>query len=144
MRKEHREADDDHEAWLEDIEGWRTEHRRASEMLARAQTALLDGEAALEAHAETVRALRSYVRRHEWAMADHERVGSEVEHDELAESQQDPQAGDEVEHDELTGAHEDFSAKHEQARAAHQRIKEHHSTVTAEITRLLEELTAPM
>ena len=126
MHKEHHEAECEHVMWLEDIGRWRTEHRRAAGVLVHVHTALLDQDAALEAHAETVRAHELRVQRHEREIADHERGGSEVDHNELA------------------GWHQEFQAEHDRAREAHQRIKAHHDMVTAEITRLSEKLDAPM
>ena len=54
--KEHHEVECEHVMWLEDIGRWSTEHRRAAAMLAQVQAALLDQDAAVEAHAGTVRA----------------------------------------------------------------------------------------
>ena len=69
MHNEHHEAECEHVMWLEDIGRRRSEHRRAAAMLAQAQVALLDCDAALEEHAEIVRAHDSRVQRHERAIA---------------------------------------------------------------------------
>jgi len=126
MHNEQHEAESEHVMWLEDIGRWRTEHRRAASMLAQVQAALLDQDAALEAHAETVRAHQLRMQRHEWEIAHRERGDSEVDHDKPADS------------------HQEFRAEHDRAREAHQRIKAHHDMVTEEISRLCEKLNAPM
>ena len=126
MHKEHHEAECEHVMWLEDIGRWRGEHRRAAAILAQAQVELLDCDAALEEHAEIVRAHESRVQRHERAIADREPGVREADQDLLADW------------------HQELQAKHDQAREAHQRIKAHHGMVTAEIRRLSEKLNAPM
>jgi hypothetical protein len=126
MHKEHHEAECEHVMWLEDIGRWRTEHRRAASMLAQVQAAFLDQDAALEAHAETVRAHESHLQRHERAIADELR------------------GADAADCERLAAEHQELEAKHVQAREAHQRIKAHHGMVTAEIRRLSEKLNAPM
>jgi hypothetical protein len=119
LHKEHQEAECEHVMWLEDIGRWRAEHRRAAAMLAQVQAAFLEQDAALEAHAETVRT-------HELRVQRYERGGSEVDHDKLADS------------------HQELQAAHDQAREAHQRIKTHHGMVTGEIRRLLKKINDPM
>jgi hypothetical protein len=126
MHKECQEAECEHVIWLEDIGRWSTEHRRAAAMLLKVQAGLLDQSAALEAHAETVRAGELRARQHERRIADHERGGSEVDNDKLTE------------------LHQEFQAEHDQAREAHQRIKLHHGMVMGEVWLLIEKLEAPM
>ena len=48
VREEHQEAECEHAIWLEDIGRWRSEHRCAAALLAQAQAALLEQDAALE------------------------------------------------------------------------------------------------
>jgi len=126
MHQEHHEAECEHVMWLEDIGRWRSEHRRAAAMLAQAQVELLDCDAALEEHAEIVRAHESRVQRHERAIADEGRGVRKADHDLLADR------------------HQELRAKHDQAREAHQRIQAHHAMVTAEIERLSEKFHAAM
>jgi hypothetical protein len=123
---EHHEAESEHGTWMEEIRRWRGDHRRVTAMLAQVQSALLEDDAAREAHAESVHAHQWRMRRHEQAVAEHHRDRYRLEDDPLAES------------------HHEFQAKHERAREAHQRIKERHETVMAEIERLFDKLKAPM
>jgi hypothetical protein len=123
---EHGETQSEHKKWLEDIERWRVEHRRAADMLGQVQAALLDHEPALDSHAETVRGHELYLERHQPAVAGRELSGSETDQGKLADS------------------HRDFQAKHDQAREAHRRIGMYHGRVTAEVARLLDRLNAPM
>jgi hypothetical protein len=126
IHQEHRDARSEHHMWLEDIDGWRSEHRRAAAMLAQVQTALLEHDAALEAHAATIRLHEVEIDRHERALASHERGVPEADPEKLAE------------------VHKAQLDKHAHARDAHQRIKSYHHLVTTEIAALLKKLHSAM
>ena len=126
MHKDRQEAECEHVMWLEDIGHWSTEHRRAAAMLLKVQAKLLEQSAALEAHAETVRAGELRMWQHERRIAYRERGSREVDNNKLADS------------------HQEFQAEHDQTREAHQRIKAHHGMVMGEIWRLSQKLNAPM
>ena len=70
--KKTRKTQLEHTMWLEDIGRWRGEHRRTAAKLAQVQSALMEHEAALESHAETVRAHELHMVRLERAIADEE------------------------------------------------------------------------
>jgi hypothetical protein len=119
VQKGHHEAKYDFLAWSDEIRRWHDEQRKASAMLAAVQAAWREAEAALEGHAQEVRALELELQRQE-------RILAELPPDDTTGCA-----------DELAARYREFGSRHATAREAHVRLKAKHEVMLADIRTLL-------
>ena len=124
MHVEHRDAHAAHRQWLEDIARWREEHRQALAMLRAAEAAWSQAQAALDGHAERIKALEEHLTRHERVFHDHGCMPDDAASDPLLDE------------------HREFDLGHAGTRKAHEKLQRLYQGVMSEALELMK-LTHP-
>jgi hypothetical protein len=119
MRKNRRQALFELRIWLDEVQRWHAEHRRAASMLAAARENVLETEAKLDSHTATILAEDSQWRQHDREVGKRSRNGKRVGRGRLRQE------------------HQELESAHTQASEAHEEMKRRHQSVMAEIRQLL-------
>jgi hypothetical protein len=113
----------EHAVWLEDVDRWRADHRRLIEMVATAQSAVLEQDAALEGHVREI--------------YEHEMLR-------LKKESRNPEATAPNEDSNLLETRKHLEINHARARAVHERLAKHHERIKELIEELLAGVGQPM
>jgi hypothetical protein len=124
IQVEHREAESEHDAWLQDATMWHRNHELAKPMLERIEQAIAESEHRLDEHVTAIRHHQALMKKHELAIAEHAAAGEDQERGQwLAE-------------------HQDEERIHVAERAKHQRLAEDHGRLMSGLGQLVQGLGA--
>ncbi len=126
LHKDHARWQEEHDAWLADIDEWKREIRLALASLGEVEEMLRDDLEAIEAHEELVWENQQRVRAHELTIAA-----------ELKEGENKTDA-------ERRHLHHEHAAAHERAAYAHQHLRDRVHHVVGEVIRLIKKARAAM
>ena len=124
VRDDHIESEAEHVFWLDDAERWRADHRRLLRVLMEVQSAVLEQDAALDAHVRDIHLHDTARLRHQYLDA---RGGTDL-----------------VSQTALDQMHRELEIKHARAREAHKRMSAHHDELSRLIESLMEDVREPM